>query len=546
MPVFIANRQWVAVLLAVFMAVALSACGGGGSSTSAPPMPDPPPTPMPDPAIAEREAISTAIMAASTAVNAVNNDSTDAQVTAADTAITNAKNAIAAATNVPADERAANTGTVNALETQLSGAKTARMTAMDDAQKAADMAMAVTAAKLHAGIAAQNPATNSLAANTALTGTDERGAAYNDADNPTAGTAADTRIMVGIGTAAVVALSEDKKTMVADNHGWAGKRYTRTSPAAEGMYEAVVYSNVGEPTKGAKFNSGTGDGNVGFDLDSGSDDTVTFTTGLNEGAKIASPMFTHSAGSHTFKLPEDNPGGLTMIPIDGSYYGVEGTYVCTPATGACTVNKAAKGYTFANPTAWTFTADDPEARVTSAPDAIYASYGWWIHKSADGKKFTASAFVDEKGTVPAASGLDTLQGTATYMGGAAGKYALSSSTGGTNDAGHFTAKATLEADFSDNSITGTIDNFIGADGEARDWSVELKEGAVAATGEITRAAENDTVWTIGETSASASGEWSGTLRDNGDDLVPKVATGTFYSEFETAGKMVGAFGVNKQ
>ena len=24
-----------------------------------------------------------------------------------------------------------------------------------------------------------------------------------------------------------VPLSEDKKTMVADNHGWAGKRYTR-------------------------------------------------------------------------------------------------------------------------------------------------------------------------------------------------------------------------------------------------------------------------------------------------------------------------------
>ena len=181
----------------------------------------------------------------------------------------------------------------------------------------------------------------------------------------------------------------------------------------------------------------------------------------------------------------------------------------------------------------------------SMPDAIYASYGWWIHKSEDGERFTASAFVDNKGDVPAAADLGTLQGTATYTGGVAGKYALSSSTGGTNDAGHFTARATLEADFSDNSITGTIDDFTGADGMSRDWSVELKEAAVEASGGIARADDNDTAWTIGGEAAAASGEWSGTLYDNGDDGVPKVATGTFYTQYGTAGKMVGAFGVKK-
>ena len=86
------------------------------------------------------------------------------------------------------------------------------------------------------------------------------------------------------------------------------------------------------------------------------------------------------------------------------------------------------------------------------PDAIYASYGWWLHKSEDDSKgYTASAFVDDgKGAVRRLEGIQRiagLRGTATYVGGAAGKYALSSSTGGTNDAGHFTAKATLEADF---------------------------------------------------------------------------------------------------
>ncbi len=151
---------------------------------------------------------------------------------------------------------------------------------------------------------------------------------------------------------------------------------------------------------------------------------------------------------------------------------------------------------------------------------------------------------------PHTTGLDTLQGKATYRGGAVGKYALSSSTAGTNDAGHFTARATLKADFSDSSITGTIDQFMGADGMSRDWSIELKEAAINTAvpgisdnphGDITRAADDDTVWVIGETAAEASCEWSGKLRYNGDDGVPKVATGAFYTTYGQDGKMVGAF-----
>ena len=65
-----------------------------------------------------------------------------------------------------------------------------------------------------------------------------------------------------------------------------------------------------------------------------------------------------------------------------------------------------------------------------------------------------------------ATGVTALQGTATYSGGAAGKYALHSTTGGTNDAGHFTADATLEANFNNDTVSGTIDGFMGAD-----WSV---------------------------------------------------------------------------
>ncbi len=507
----------------------------------------------------EREDIKMKLADAQTKVLAVDNASTAAEVSAADAAIMAAKAAIAAAENVPAAEKTANTGTVTALETQLAAAKTARTAAMDAAQKAADAAMMADALKLHMGIAAPSgDATTTTAANTALTA-DQRGAAYNNVDVPDTGVAVDTRIMVGIGTAEPVALSEKKDATVPDNHGWEGKKYT-AEPDDDGMYEAVVYSNVDEPTQGKPFGtrSPAEIAKFQYSLNDEGELEVNSTTDETTQKRIASPSFDQGAGVKTFEKTES----LRRVMIAGSFHGVSGTWYCTPTgTTICASRVAGKNSfqlgTVASATdntftasAWHFKPADPNARVVSTPDAIYASYGWWIHKSEDGSKFTASAFADVKGAVPAAAALDTLNGTATYMGGAAGKYALYSATGGTNDAGHFTAKATLKADFTDNSITGTIDNFMGADGMSRDWSVELKEAVVAATGGITRTGTgqdgNDTVWTMGGTAATASGEWAGTLYDNDDGGIPKVGTGTFYSEFSTAGKMVGAFGVNKQ
>ncbi len=506
--------------------------------------------------MAQRTAITDAVTMARTAVNAVNNDSTDAQVTAADNAVAALKAAIDGADDLPEGDAdvAMAQGTLETLETQLASAKTNRMTAIDNKRKADNAAMMATAAKLWKGIAAQNGNPTTTAADNALAAGGERAAAYNDVDVPESGVAIDTRIMVGVGTADPVALSEDKKAPDAKLHGWEGKRYT-AEPDDDGMYEAMVYSNVGEPTEGDPFNEK-------YTLnaaDAANPGELPITGDVAKAtARIASSSFDQSAGTKEFKLPTN----AVRVMLSGSYHGVSGTYYCTPAASStCAAQVAADGFTLggtadadnaftAGGGTWTFKPGTATAKVESMPDAIYASYGWWIHRSEDGNAYTASAFADVKGDVPAAAALDTLQGTATYTGGAAGKYALSSSTGGTNDAGHFTARATLNADFSDNSITGTIDTFMGADGMSRDWSVELKEAAIAATGGITRTGtdqtDNDTAWTIGEDAADASGEWSGMLYDNGDDGVPKVGTGTFYTEYGTAGKMIGAFGVNKQ
>ena len=515
-----------------------------------------------------RNAADMAVMAAQTASGMLTDDQSKATVEAARAAVNAAKQAVMdnADALTDADESGFNAqialaeAPVGPLESKIADDEEAEQQRLameeEEEQRKANEAMAATAAKLHAGIAAQNgDVANTTAAGTALAAADEQGAAYNNVDVPANGTAVDTRIMVGIGTATPVALTEDKKTTVAALHGWAGKKYAASGTGVDGTYEAVVYSNVGEPTMGKKFGSDaavTDSGDYQYQLDAadrnGAANKALTIVPATHAALISLPSVTKTAGTETFKAPS----GQNLVTVSGMFHGVSGTFSCLPTTVAegCTAAVAARGFTLDGGT-WLFIPSNAEARVTETPDATYASYGWWIHTAANGD-LTASAFVDDKGTVAAATGITALQGTATYMGGAAGKYALSSSTGGTNDAGHFTARATLEADFGDDMITGTIDQFMGADGMSRNWSVELMEqtitdgGLINGTDGAGAGGASMTKWTIDGTAGAAAGQWTGALKDNGTDDVPKVGTGTFYSTYGQDGKMVGAFGVNKQ
>ena len=460
---------------------------------------------------------------------------TQAQLDAANNALTALNAAITAGADLTDDEKAPYQREATNAAAPIQMAETAKDAADDEAEKTANAAMAITATRLHKGL--------------------EHG--LGDTDNVRTGVSDPNGVIsVTIGTDAAVPLAEDKKTTVAANHGWEGKRHAAEPTGDVGTYESYVYSNVGEPTEGAKF-SAQYPSSEGFVSDAG---VVTIDTSGTDtpASRVASPSFDQSAGTKTFKLPTPNLDGVSRINILGSFHGVSGTYTCVPTGGHCAATVAATGFTLGfvdegtttGAGTWTFKPSNPDAKVMSVDDMVYASYGWWLHKSEDGATYTASAFATARGNVDAASGITALRGTATYMGGAAGKYALSSSTGGENDAGHFTARATLEADFNADMISGTIDNFMGADGESRDWSVELKKSGVGDTGIITGSDGTgdpmETVWTIGGTAAGADGRWSGTLYDNGDDNVPQVATGTFHSIYGRDGRMVGAFGANKQ
>ena len=577
------NSNWKLLPAALLTAVlALAGCGGGDDDM----------TPMPTPEeqctagggtyadgnckSAEQVAAEGAIAAAYMAAAGLDATSDDAAISAAESLIMAAQTAIAALSMDEAAENAAVLATAESLasawraaftaqaeadaaetaeEQRLAEEEAARRAQEAEEQRQAAAAMMATAAKLYAGISAAT-------GNHLTPAATDRAAGYVDTDGtPTDTEAGDFIVSNGDGTnARFVTLSEDEDAVVAvmNLHGWEGMRFTAEPEGEAGTYEAHVYSHVGEPMAGMAFEDQY---SSNFDAATGTLDTNT-----TEGAasRVASSSFDQSAGVKTFELPDNT----VAVMIPGRYDGVPGTYSCDPGdNNTCAVRVADEGFDLggvvdatnafdAVNAEWTFKPTDPEQKLMGTPDGAYASYGWWLHKSENDSVYTASAFDDYRGADEnpvSDNAITNLRGTATYSGGAAGKYALHSTTGGTNDAGHFTADAELTANFgATHSVTGTVDNFFGADGAARDWSVELMESGIApTTGVISgTAAANDagdqmTVWTMDGTAADAAGSWSGQLHEVGDDGVPGIATGTFHSMFGRAGQMVGGFGATE-
>jgi hypothetical protein len=324
--------------------------------------------------------------------------------------------------------------------------------------------------------------------------------------------------------------------------GWAGTNYALTTGtgASKITNEAVVYTNKG-PARSVSF------ADAGHAVD---------TSGANEGylttvvaANAMATAFTHS-GTQTHPIPDRS----NALYIRGTYDGAPGEYRCT---GTCTSTNDGKGSPRVLDGTWHFKPD--AGAMVSQPDATYLYYGWWVNKDKDGVPKAASAFTGTIGTIPDLSNPAILTGSATYAGNAAGKFAMSNPLDGTGNGGHFTANAMLEATFGSGTtagVTGTIDNFRLNDGsEDPGWSVELKRAGWDSDADIFGGTVNAmTVWSINGNKAPASGTWRGTMYDEmpgdppgGDGSnIPTTVTGTFYSEFSTIGRMVGAFGAEKQ
>ena len=503
-------------------------------------------------AVAEHKmAIEDAAVMAVAAVRGVSDTSTDTEVASADSAVQAVKDAIADAADVlPMDDQSivAATAALEVIEPILATAKTSRTTAMEEAGKEQAKENAALGNAMHKALG--GPATDTTPPKYALS------------NIGTLTLAADLTIDAAAGAGALPDTGDGSNpgevklkagASVGPLGSWNGMDYAKSDGKGTTLVtnEARVYTNQG-PGKMVDFTAGSS----GLAAVS---DSKAFTIGDDADSKIAGSEFS-TAGTKTHAKGEadelDNE-----VSISGKYAGASGTYRCE---GACSSQYGANGLTLTGD--WTFTPGT--GAMVHDPDDNYLYYGWWVSKDHEGMPTAASAFAGANGVdgnvLTNAGDLTeaALTGSATYVGNAAGKFAMSNPLDGTGSAGHFTADAMLMAKFggetaseNDFGVTGTIDNFRLNDGsEDPGWSVALGRGGLGTDGGIVAPTTKPTVWSINGNEAPMSGTWSGTMYDEmpagaaNDDgsNIPTTVTGTFYSEFSTIGRMVGAFGANKQ
>ena len=272
--------------------------------------------------------------------------------------------------------------------------------------------------------------------------------------------------------------------------------------------------------------------------------------------KVKASEFVHTGRKNH---DPDADSATDVAVVMGSFNGASGEYRCLAGTPtACASHDAGDGVVRLEG-AWLFD-PDPRAMAMMA-DASFAYFGWWLNKGTT-EGVEAGVFhgvtdltgEDAQLAVPGADdGFDALGGTATYGGSAAGQYAINPGLSAASG-GHWTADATLTADFgaadAAGMISGTVNNFM-AGGEMMNWSVALGEtalttetgafdsGANATDEETTAVAGDDVVWTIGGVDGAESGSWEGDLYAPGDNNVPTVATGMFTATHGTVGHMIG-------
>ena len=229
-------------------------------------------------------------------------------------------------------------------------------------------------------------------------------------------------------------------------------------------------------------------------LDTSTDTTNDTPTATNEALLVETADVAHirssgltSAGSGTVTYGGDDPDDMTdsAYTATGTYNGSPGTYMCNGGATDCTVTYDAMGMiTAVGGGAWVFTPD--AGATTSQPDYDYLTYGFWLKRTTDAmgavtynevETFAMSRMDASDGTT-----LNTVNGSASYSGGAVGVYVrdVYSEGGGmleSSTSGHFSATATLTANFQGNSIpvdihntvTGSITNFELSGGEDNEW-----------------------------------------------------------------------------
>ena len=541
----------------------------------------------------QRAALKTALEAVAALTTNLSGTPTQAVIDDAKTKVAALKTAIDNAEDVPKEELDAHRITHTAADNLVKAAQVARTDVDNEAQKKA------TADLKKAGDALYKALVGAGA--TASKGDPLENITDTELETDASEFSIDVAAMAGLKgnddalTDATALELKPKSGTVAPLSGWKGAHFARTEGTGSSAFtsdEARVYHNQGA-AKTMPF-SGTG-GKYGISSGGLFAGATSSTTAVNVGGDS---NFSDHSSLIKISSFEDDEGeqerplarNRVRFEVAGTYDGASGMYECTPtdSTTRCTSTVADGKLTGLGGGTWNFRPGNNV--MVSTPDDTYLYFGWWVSKNSDGEPTAASAFVGTVatptiaaaagdihlgwGTTPLEVGGSSITGNATYKGAAVGKYAYRDISEGTAHGGHFEADAQLEAKFgtiatAGNGVTGTIDNFRLNDvSDDPGWKVSLNRadwvaagnGAIGAGAESNSDADGyapaNTTWSINDNPAAVSGEWSGTMYDEkpgavsddgpGDgNNIPTTVTGTFYSEFGSEGRMVGAFGATR-
>ena len=197
--------------------------------------------------------------------------------------------------------------------------------------------------------------------------------------------------------------------------------------------------------------------------------------------------------------------------------------------------------------------DDLPVPSVAIADTEYEHFGWWTMVVAEGGTVAFQTFFGGTEAAIFGTNTDDLEGTATYKGPSAGRYAVktfnSNSTLDSIRHGEFTAAVELTAKFGggaiaeddQDTISGDVTNFVGQNGDDLSaWNVVLKEigGLESIIGGAFSGDENVEGGVGG--SPVSSGSWSGQFFGE-NDAVPTSVAGEFDAH-SSHGHVAGGFG----
>ena len=325
------------------------------------------------------------------------------------------------------------------------------------------------------------------------------------------------------------------------NNGFSGTMLTWSSPTkADTM---TVYTDIAAP-RSVLFSEEHGGGTQVLDPQ---DTTHTGVTGAAFTGRTAGDV-QHSPNAKL--ATTDTTNNLVRLP--GSYMGAVGAYSCTPAAGVgCITRVTSTGVIFVDAdatTGWMFTAND--GAMVSVADPSHMTYGWWMRDVKTTSDILDNVAVFYDAPHPDDLAVGALTGKANYEGGAAGKYAWRDRVADTAHGGHFTASASLSANFGTEMLSGSISDFrIGDDGTDPNWTVTLSAATITDAGGVARTGADaaNVTWAVGSSKANAAGSWEAQLSNSGasrNDNLPTGVAGAFNTSFNEQGRMIGAFGAN--